>query len=97
VLRDHRNAPIPDSLKALFTLIEKVALTSHEVTAEDTEAARRAGNSDEAIYDAITVCSLFKFYNTWTDGCGVERLTPEGYAASGKRLSQNGYVTRSAQ
>jgi len=66
VLRDHRNAPIRDSLKALFTLIEKVALTSHEVTAEDTEAARRAGNSDETIYDAIT----------WADGCGVKRLTP---------------------
>jgi len=97
VLTDHRNAPIRESLKALFTLIEKVALASHEVTAEDTEAARRAGNSDEAIYDAITVCSLFKFYNTWTDGCGVERLTQEGYAASGKRLSQNGYVTRSPQ
>lgn len=62
------------------------------MTDADVDAARQAGWSDEAIYDAVTVCALFRFYNTWTDGCGVGVLSPEGYAMSGKRLALDGYA-----
>jgi len=50
-----------------------------------------AGWSDEAIYDAVSVCALFNFYNRWCDGSGVQPMQPEQYAASGKRLAAFGY------
>ena len=92
MLHDHRNAPIADDRKALFTLLEKVALAPNEVTEDDVSAAKAAGASEEMIYDAITVCALFKFYTTWVDGSGVANLTDDGYAMSGQRLAARGYV-----
>ena len=52
---------------------------------------RRAGWSDEALYDAITVCALFNFYNVWIDATGVHDMPAAGYEASGKRLATEGY------
>ncbi len=65
---------------------------SYELTAADADQVRRAGWTDEAIFDAITVCSLFNFYNRWCDATGVQDMSPEDYEASGKRLAQYGYV-----
>jgi alkylhydroperoxidase family enzyme len=92
VLSDYRNAPLPDRDKALLALVEKIALQANAVNEADIAAVREAGWSDEAIYDAITVCALFKFYNTWVDASGVGALTPEGYAMSGQRLATDGYA-----
>ena len=39
------------------------------------------------------VIALFNFYNKWVDLNGVKLLSPEGYAASGKRLAQHGYAS----
>ncbi len=92
VLEDHRSAPIPDMDKALFTLLEKAALQSYTITATDVDAARRAGWSDAALYDAITVCALFRFYNTWIDATGVHDMPAAAYEMSGKRMAEHGYV-----
>ena len=62
------------------------------MTREDIETVKDAGMSEEAIYDAITVCSLFQFYNTWVDASGVPGL--ESYDASGKRMAAEGYWPR---
>ena len=88
VLDDPRRAA--PRLAALLKFIEKLARKSATVTNADVEAVRAAGWTDEAIYDAITVCSLFRFYNTWVDGCGVPAL-PD-YEPSGKRLAAFGYA-----
>ena len=92
MLCDFRNAPLPQREKELLALIEKTALDSSSVTEADVVAVRNAGWSDEAVYDAITVCALFRFYTAWVDGCGVGALPPEGYAMSGKRLATEGYA-----
>jgi uncharacterized peroxidase-related enzyme len=92
VLADHRTAPIDDREKALFAFIEKMNRESHRLTAEDVAAVRAAGWSDEALYDAITVCALFNFYNKWIDATGVADMPAEAYAASGQRLATRGYV-----
>ena len=55
--------------------------------------ARRAGWSDEALYDAITVCSLFQFYNNWVDATGVTDMPAVGYEMSGHRLATEGYAS----
>ena len=92
VLEDFRTAPISDEEKALFSLIEKVNRASNEVTQADIDAVKAAGCTDEAIYDAITVCALFNFYNVWVDATGVHDLPAAAYQASGERLATQGYV-----
>jgi hypothetical protein len=59
----------------------------------DVDVARKAGWSDEALYDAITVCSLFQFYNNWIDATGVSDMPAIGYEMSGKRLATQGYAS----
>jgi alkylhydroperoxidase family enzyme len=81
-----------DKEKALLAFVEKVNHRSYELTAADADQVRRAGWTDEAIFDAITVCSLFNFYNRWCDATGVQDMPAKDYEASGKRLAQYGYV-----
>lgn len=79
-------------MKAILTLVEKAALSSPDITPEDIAQTRAAGASEEMIYDAITVCSLFVYYNTWVDACGVADLPQQGYLAVAARLAKNGYI-----
>jgi hypothetical protein len=58
----------------------------------DIDAAKAAGWSDAALYDAITVCSLFQFYNTWIDATGVHDLPAAVYDTMGERMARNGYA-----
>jgi alkylhydroperoxidase family enzyme len=92
VLDDYRTAPIVDREKALFAFLEKVNRDSSRIRKEDVEEVKAAGWSDEALYDAVTVCALFNFYNVWTDATGVGDLPTVAYAASGERLATFGYV-----
>ena len=94
VLRDYRTAPISDREKALFAFIEKVNRESSRLRKEDVEEVKAAGWSEEALYDAITVCALFNFYNKWIDATGVSDMSAAAYEASGKRLATYGYVPR---
>lgn len=92
VLEDYRTAPIGEREKALFAFIEKMNRESSRLGKEDMEQVKAAGWSEEAIYDAITVCALFNFYNKWIDATGVSDMTAAAYAASGERLATAGYV-----
>jgi alkylhydroperoxidase family enzyme len=94
VLQDYRTAPISDREKELFAFIEKVNRDSSRLRKEDVEEVKAAGWSDEALYDAITVCALFNFYNKWIDATGVSDMTAAAYEVSGERLASGGYVPR---
>ena len=94
VLEDYRSAPIDDREKALFAFIEKMNEQSNTVRREDIDRLTAAGWSQEAIYDAITVCSLFKFYNAWIDATGVHDLPAGAYEMSGRRMAAEGYMRR---
>lgn len=61
------------------------------VAPADIAALYAAGWNDEAIYDAITVCALFNFYNRWIDATGVTEPSDEEVAESGRRIAQHGY------
>jgi hypothetical protein len=91
VLDDYRTAPISDRDKALFRFIERVNRESHLLQQADIDTARLAGWGEEALYDAITVCALFNFYNKWIDATGVSDMSPEAYAAAGERMAAHGY------
>lgn len=92
VLEDYQTAPISEPEKALFKFIAAVNRQSNQIRREHLDEVRRAGWSDEAIYDAITVCALFNFYNRWCDACGVQDMSAPGYQASGHRLATEGYA-----
>jgi hypothetical protein len=79
--------------QAIWLLVD----ASHE---RDEDARRplvlRAAESlaPDECYLASMVIALFNFYNAFVDVNGVTRLTAEGYEASGKRLSTQGYAPR---
>lgn len=92
MLADFRTAPIDDREKALFAFLERMNRESNRLTPADLDAVRAAGWSDEALYDAITVCALFNFYNKWIDATGVADMPAAAYDASGERLATFGYA-----
>jgi len=92
VLDDYRTAPISDRDKALFAFIDTMNRESNRMGREDIDTAKAAGWSEEALYDAISVCALFNFYNKWIDATGVHDMPAAAYAASGERLANFGYV-----
>jgi alkylhydroperoxidase family enzyme len=92
VLEDYRTAPLSSREQALFGFIEKMNRESNQLQKEDLEEVQAAGWSNEALYDAITVCALFNFYNKWIDATGVSDMPAAAYAASGERLATFGYV-----
>jgi len=91
VLADPETAPISEREKGLLDYIARVTTACHEVRAQDAARLRSLGWSDEAIYDAVTVCALFNFYVRWVDGCGVHAMSEEDHRASGQRLARFGY------
>ncbi len=62
------------------------------MTPADSQIARDAGWTDEALYFAITVCALLNFYNRWIDASGVHALSDEAHRAGGRRSAAHGYV-----
>jgi alkylhydroperoxidase family enzyme len=93
VLTDHRTAPISPAEHALFAFLEQVnGPESHRLTQADVDPVLTAGWSQEAVYDAVTVCALFNFYNAWIDGTGVGDMPAAAYEASGQRLATMGYL-----
>ena len=92
VLTDYTTAPISDPEKALFAFIDKMNRASTTICREDVDAVKSVGWTDEALYDAITVCALFNFYNKWIDATGVGDMSAAAYLASGERLATLGYA-----
>jgi alkylhydroperoxidase family enzyme len=64
---------------------------SYAITAEDIGRLSAHGWSDEALYDAITVCALFNFYNRWIDATGVHALPDEVHKSNAARMAA-GYI-----
>jgi alkylhydroperoxidase family enzyme len=93
VLDDYRTAPITDKERALLAFLDKVNGSSTTIRQDDIDLLHDAGWNDEAIYDAVTVCALFNFYNRWIDATGVQDMPASAYEMSGRRLKEHGYVT----
>ena len=91
VVRDVETAPINDAEKALLRFVEKVNHESPDIQRSDIEALYQHGWTDEALYDAITVCALFNFYNRWIDATGVHAMSDEVHRAAAPRMAP-GYI-----
>ena len=82
ILEDLEAASIPEAERVLFRFLEKVNREPEHIRQEDVEAVKAAGWTEEAIYDAITVCALFNFYNRWADATGVREHPPRSTSAA---------------
>ena len=91
VLRDLETSRLDAPHKELFRYLDKVTGNSATITEVDVNRLKEVGWSDEAIYDALTVVSLFRFYNTWNNGSGVQSMNTVDYQSSGNRLLSMGY------
>jgi alkylhydroperoxidase family enzyme len=91
VLEDYTTAPLSEREKALFAFIEKMNRESNRLQQQDIDTAKAAGLTEEALYDAITVCALFNFYNKWIDATGVADMPATAYEMSGTRMAEHGY------
>ena len=80
---DLETSALAEKDKALLRFVTKVNHRAWEITAEEMQPLYAAGWTDEAIYNAITVCALFNFYNRWIDADGRARHVGRG--ASGIR------------
>src|SRR4051794_23304448 len=90
VLADRRTASITDRDRALYDFVAAVNAAPAAITSADVKRVRNAGWSDDAIYDAITVCALFIFYNPWVDGGGAAELSPDLCAMQAHPLASGG-------
>ncbi len=80
--------------KVLLRFVTKVNHRAWEITAEDMQPLYAAGWTDEAIYNAVTVCALFNFYNRWIDSTGVHAMSEEAHREFGKRTARHGYIPK---
>jgi hypothetical protein len=94
VLEDVERSPLSPKEKAMLRFVDKVNQASFTITAQDMVPLRDAGWGDAEIYYAITVCSLFNFYNRWIDATGVHALSGEAHRAGGQRSASMGYVRK---
>jgi alkylhydroperoxidase family enzyme len=92
VLADYRTADISARDRAMFAFLERMNRESSTLAQADIDEVKAAGWSDEELYDAITVCALFNFYNKWIDATGVADMPAAAYDASGTRLATHGYA-----
>jgi uncharacterized peroxidase-related enzyme len=92
VLGDPASAPVGEKMRALLAVAAKVQSSGLDVTADDIDAARAAGASDEDLHDAVLVAAAFCMFNRYVDGLAANTPTdPAVYDFIGRNLAENGY------
>lgn len=94
VLSDLPGSDVSDKMKALLNIAGKVQILGKEVSPEDIARAREKGAGDREIHDTVLIAATFSMYNRYVDGLASFTPTdPEAYAAMGKRMAEQGYVS----
>jgi uncharacterized peroxidase-related enzyme len=92
VLQDYQEALIPEKLKALLNIADKVRQDARTVSTEDVDQAKKAGATEQEIHDTVLIAASFCMFNRYVDG--LASLTPEepkDYEAMGERMAETGY------
>jgi alkylhydroperoxidase family enzyme len=92
VLDDWRSAPIDQKLRATLDFLEKLTLTPGEIEKNDIAPMRIAGVSDQAIEDAIYVCTYFNIIDRIADSFDFEVLSSETFAQRAGNFLREGYL-----
>ena len=63
---------VSEKNRSLLRYVEKLTLRPGEMRDTDTQAMRDAGWSDEEIFEASFITSLFAFFNRMADAYGLD-------------------------
>lgn len=72
IARDGDSPRLGAADRALCAYADKLTRTPAEVGADDVQALRAEGLSDEAVHEAVQVIGYFNYINRVADGLGVE-------------------------
>jgi uncharacterized peroxidase-related enzyme len=72
IARDYRTAGLTPAEVAMMSLAQKVTLNAYQVSAEDIEALRHHGFSDEEILDIVLTAAAQSFFSEVLDALGAE-------------------------
>jgi alkylhydroperoxidase family enzyme len=67
-----RDLPLSEADRVMLTYVELLALTPSKATADHVAALRRAGFSDEEIFEIVMVTAYYALRCRMADGLGVE-------------------------
>lgn len=70
------SAAIAPGLAAVLTYIGKLTREPASITDADAAVVFASGVSEQALFDAITICALFNFMNRIVEGVGVTGSAP---------------------
>ncbi len=90
-LSDLEHSPLDEKHKALLRFVGRMTTDLPAIDADDVAGLRSIGWDDEAIYDAITSCALFNFYNRWITATGVPEMSDAAHRQQGQSLAARGY------
>jgi alkylhydroperoxidase family enzyme len=80
----------------MLDYLEKVTLRPESIGAADAAAAREAGVSDEAMVDALLVCTYFNLIDRLADSFGFRPISHtlgrDGLLAHEAKFLASGYV-----
>ena len=91
VLDDFESSPLSEKDKVLLRYVAKVNDTPGALSQGDVDVVKAAGWSDGAIFDAVTVCAIFNFFNRWIDGTGVPDVPRDFYSDKSPQDGRMGY------
>jgi alkylhydroperoxidase family enzyme len=91
VLEDWRTAPIDERLRGTLGFLQRLTLHPEEVGPADVEALRHAGVGDDAIRDAVYVCTLFNVIDRMADALDFAVPAPGLLAVGARYLLRIGY------
>ncbi len=79
VVTDRENSPVlNDADKAMLAFAEKLTLDHHAMSAEDVDALRAAGFSEENLVDIIGSVAYRNMSNRLNLALGLDAVAPEG-------------------
>lgn len=77
---DPESSGVEATLLPILNYVRKLTLTPSRMTDADAAAVYAAGWSEDALFQAVSICALFNFMNRIVEGCGVrtsERVQAE--------------------
>jgi len=74
LVADVDHSTVEDKMKPLLKYVGKLTRTPSQMTAADAKAVYDAGWSEQALFDAISVCALFNFMNRIVEGTGLKPM-----------------------
>ncbi len=86
LVTDIDNAPVDERLKPVLHFVVKLTLHPSQMLEADAEGVLQAGWDEQALFDAVCVCSFYSFMNRYVDGTGLESA-PDQLRRMGRQIA----------